>query len=143
MPYAEDLAEVNSWWEAKVSDRDSLLDQNGVTALWWSYSLAGEGAVQDAAELDQTIKIICTTPFGADVHRPTFSSGIWNYLDWPIPQATPQVVRESTQAIQRWEPRVNLVSVSVLPYPDRAIASLEVTAQWTVEGFSSQTSFSL
>jgi phage baseplate assembly protein W len=136
------LAAVESWWAGKLAETEPTLDQNGVTALWWSYALAGDGAVQNEAELDQTIKIICTTPYGSDVHRPTFSSGIWNYIDWPIPQATPQVVRESTQAIQRWEPRVELVNVAVEPYT-AGIESLAVTAQWTIQGFSSQTSFAI
>lgn len=142
MTYAEDLATVNNWWDTKLGDRDTVLDQNGVTALWWSYALAGDGFVENETELDQTIKIICTTPFGSDVHRPTFSSGIWNYIDWPIPQATPQVVRESTQAIQRWEPRVDLVNVSVEPYTS-GIESLEVIAEWTIQGFSSRTQFAI
>ena len=59
-------------------------------------------------------------------------------MDWPIPQATPNVIRESLVAIERWEPRVDLLSVDVQQYnPDTA--SITVTAEWQVEGFTGQT----
>lgn len=95
MSLVDDLAALANWWAARQAERDDLLDANGVTALWWQYSLAGEGVLQNEAELNQAIKIILTTPFGSDPHRPTFASDIWAYIDYPIPRATPNVVISS------------------------------------------------
>jgi hypothetical protein len=130
-----DTANLESWWQGKLSQADTILTQNGVDALWWQYKLYGDGIVQDAAELDQAIGIVLSTPLGSDIHRPDFSSGIWNYIDYPIPRATPFVVRESVQAIDQWEPRVKLDSVSVVPYSP-GIQGISVNTTWTVANSS-------
>jgi hypothetical protein len=38
---------------------------------------------------------------------------VWLYLDYPIDRARPHVVRETVQAIRRWEPRVTVTRVIV------------------------------
>lgn len=143
----QDTAVVEAWWAERQAERDDILDANGINALWWSYSLADdEAVVQNEAELDQTIKIILSTPYGADIHRPTFASNIFNYIDYPIPQATPNVVRESVVALQRWEPRITLRAVDVQPYSNDgvpSIAALTVTAEWSVGNFEGRTELSL
>lgn len=138
MSLVDDQAALANWWAARQAERDDLLDANGVTALWWQYSLAGEGVLQNEAELNQAIKIILTTPFGSDPHRPTFASDIWTYIDYPVPRATPNVVREAVTAIERWEPRVDLLNVNVRTYQP-SIAGLTVTAEWRVGNFESRT----
>lgn len=59
----------------------------------------------------QAIQIILRTPRGSDPHRPEFGSNLHLYIDWPIDRAIPHVVRESVDAIRRWEPRCQLMSV--------------------------------
>jgi Phage baseplate assembly protein W len=135
-------AALDAWWDARQSERDEILDTNGITALWWSYALAGDGIVQNEAELDQTLKIILTTPYGADIHRPDFASNVWQYIDYPIPQATPNVVRETTVAIAKWEPRVTLRGVAVEPYSP-GMAGLTVTANWAIGNFEGSTTLAL
>lgn len=126
-----DNANLEAWWQSKLTEAEILLDQNGIEALWWQFNLFDDGIAEDATDLDQAVKIILTTPQGSDIHRPEFSSGIWNYIDYPIPRATPFVVRESTTAIETWEPRVQLDSVDVQPYsPD--IQGISVNTSWTV-----------
>jgi len=64
-------------------------------------------------DIDQAIRIILTTPLGADAHRPQFGCRIHDYLDWPIDRARPHIVREVVAALTRWEPRIRLESVQV------------------------------
>ena len=142
MTYEADTAALDSWWSDRQAERDDILDANGVTAVWWSYALAGDGIAQNEAELDQTIKIILSTPYGADIHRPDFASNVWNYIDYPIPQATPNVVREAVVAIKRWESRVTLLNVAVEPY-NPGIAGLTVTTEWRVGNFEARTTLNL
>lgn len=126
-----DFSTLQDWWEEKTAEVPTILAQNGIDALWWQYRLFSDGVVQDAEDLSQTIAIILTTPLGSDAHRPDFSTGVWDYVDIPIPRATPFVIRESSQAVQEWEPRVNLDAVQVIPYSP-GIASLSVSTTWTV-----------
>lgn len=62
-------------------------------------------------DIRQAIQIILRTPRGSDPHRPEFGSNLHLYIDWPVDRAIPHVVRESVDAIRRWEPRCQLMSV--------------------------------
>ena len=69
------------------------------------------GVVMGVDDVDQCIAIILTTPKGSDVLRPTFGTDLWKYIDAPISEAGPAVVREVIQSITQWEPRVKVLSV--------------------------------
>lgn len=87
-------------------------------------------------DVDQCIAIILTTPKGTDVLRPTFGTDIWKYIDAPVSQARPAVVREVTQSITQWEPRVKVLSVSVAPLAASSTqpgAHVEVTIAWQLD----------
>ena len=47
-------------------------------------------------------------------------------------------IREAVTAIERWEPRVDLLNVNVITYQP-SIAGLTVTAEWRVGNFESRT----
>ena len=88
--------------------------------------------VQGVDDVNQCIAIILTTPKGSDVLRPTFGTDLWRYIDAPI-GAGPAVVREVTQSITQWEPRVKVLSVQSTPILDTSAqtgAHLEVTVSW-------------
>ena len=129
-----DRATLEAWWADKLTRVDPILESNGIDALWWQYPAFGDVPKQDASDLDQSVRLILTTPQGSDPHRPTFSSGIWNYIDYPIARATPFVIRESTLAVETWEPRVVLNDITVLQYSPHGIASMQVSTEWTVAG---------
>ncbi|GDO99338.1 GPW/gp25 family protein [Escherichia coli] len=83
------------------------------TSVFWQPALHASGElVTDEADIRQAIHIILRTPCGSDPHRPAFGSNLHNYIDWPVDWAIPHVVRESVDAIRRWEPRCRLLSVS-------------------------------
>ena len=77
-----------------------------IQSLHWQPALGGEGIVENLDDLNQAIQVILRTPKGSDPLRPEFGSDLHLYLDYPIHRARPHVVRESVEAIRRWEPRV-------------------------------------
>ncbi|KVU58817.1 GPW/gp25 family protein [Burkholderia cepacia] len=82
-----------------------------ITSVHWQPALNREGVVEGVDDIDQAIRLILGTPQGSDPHRPEFGSRLYLYLDMPIDRATPHVVRESIDAIRRWEPRCEVVRV--------------------------------
>jgi uncharacterized protein len=113
--------------EIKSADWSLMLDSAG---------LAGSGigsVVTGVDDVDQCIAIILTTPKGSDVLRPTFGTDLWKYIDAPISQAGPAVVREVTQSITQWEPRVKVLSVISTPMfniTTQPGAHIEITVAW-------------
>jgi phage baseplate assembly protein W len=91
----------------------------------WQPALGGDGFVEGIDDIRQAIAIILRTPVGSDPLRPDFGSRVWQYLDWPIDRARPHVVRETVEAIRRWEPRVKVTRVVVAL---DAEAALKITA---------------
>jgi len=115
-----------------------------ITSADWSLMLDGTAAVdglptgignvvQGVDDVAQCIGIILTTPKGSDYLRPTFGADIWQYIDFPLPAAIPQIVRELYDAISLWEPRVKLISISAVPAldgTDQGISRMIVTVRW-------------
>lgn len=130
-PFLDRTLPLTDWWAAKLTEAETILTTNGIIAQWWGYRLFGAGVAQNLEQLDQAVKVILTTAKGSDIHRPEFSTGIWNYIDYPIPRATSYVVRESVDAVERWEPRVDLETVNVKQY-DPDLAGLSVEVSWVV-----------
>src|SRR5579859_6459693 len=110
----------------------------------WSLALDASGepgsgigsVVQGLSDVNQCIQIILTTPKGSDPLRPTFGADVWRYIDAPINTAIPAIVREVTEAILRWEPRVTLVSINVTPVlggDAQAGAHLNISVTWRLK----------
>lgn len=85
-----------------------------ITAAHWQPALGtSDEVVEGLRDIDQSIRIILTTPKGSDAHRPEFGSDLHLYIDWPHDRVTPYLVRETIEAIRRWETRVLVVQVQV------------------------------
>lgn len=85
-----------------------------ITAAHWQPALGTPGGVVEGLrDIDQAIRIVLTTPKGNDAHRPDFGSDLHLYIDWPTNRVTPHLVRETVDAIRRWETRVSVVQVQV------------------------------
>lgn len=95
-------------------------------SLHWQPALGSFGIVETVADIDQAIRVILRTPKGSDPHRPDFGSNIHLYLDYPIDQAVPHLVRETVEAIRLWEPRCELVKVT----PSIEEAQITLRVQW-------------
>lgn len=114
-----------------------------ITSADWSMKLDTPGepgsglgrVVQGVDDVDQCIAIILTTPKGTDALRPTFGTEIWNFIDAPISEAGPAIVREVTQSITQWEPRVKVLSVRSTPVLEtgQAGAQVEITISWQLD----------
>jgi len=79
----------------------------------WQPALEGEGFVEDLEDILQCVHTILKTPKGSQPLRPDFGSDVHLYLDWPVNQARPHIVRESVEAIRQWEKRVDIKRVDV------------------------------
>ncbi|AJO78770.1 GPW/gp25 family protein [Pseudomonas sp. MRSN 12121] len=100
-----------------------------ITAAHWQPALGTSGAVVEGLrDIDQSIRIILTTPKGADAHRPDFGSNLHLYIDWPVNRVTPHLVRETVDALRRWETRISVVQVQVLIEESQ----IRVRVQWRV-----------
>jgi phage baseplate assembly protein W len=86
--------------------------------------------VQGVADINQAIAIILSSPQGCDPLRPLFACNLWQWIDAPINVARPHLVREIFEAITRWEPRVQLLSVVVDLAATADPAHLIVTIVW-------------
>ena len=53
-----------------------------------------------------------STPRGSDILRPTFGCDLFTYIDRPINTSIPAIVRDVTEALTLWEPRITLISVA-------------------------------
>lgn len=105
----------------------------GIAAVDWSLKLNTIGEVVEGLDdVEQCIRIILTTPKGADPLRPTFGSDLWQYIDYPLDAAVPAIVREATEAIRLWEPRIALSSVTAVPDPG-TLGRLIVTITWRLQ----------
>ncbi|WP_338807150.1 GPW/gp25 family protein [Pseudomonas chlororaphis] len=100
-----------------------------ITAAHWQPALGTSGeVVEGLRDIDQSIRIILTTPKGADAHRPDFGSDLHLYIDWPVNRVTPHLVRETVDALRRWETRISVGLVQV----QIEESQIRVRVQWRV-----------
>ena len=69
--------------------------------------------MQGVDDIHQCIANILNTPKGTDILRPEFGSDHFQYIDQPEDVALPNMVREITLALQRWETRIEVESVQI------------------------------
>jgi phage baseplate assembly protein W len=80
-----------------------------------------------AALVRQSIRLILETGLTERVMRPTFGVGLRSYLMDPNTPATrAQIVLDVQAALQAWEPRITVTSVTVTPGADPAEALVTV-----------------
>jgi uncharacterized protein len=115
-----------------------------ITSADWSLELDKPGqpgsgignVVQGVADVNQCVGIILTTPRGSDPLRPTFATDLWQFIDLPINSVLPAVVKEVTQALTLWEPRITIVSITAQPVIDSTVQSgahLDVSVTWKLK----------
>lgn len=90
---------------------DNMTTTTHASYIWWQPALGQSGRVNGADDIAQSIRIILTTPKGADPHRPEFGSKLHLYLDWPVDRALPHVIREAVESLRVWEARCKVVRV--------------------------------
>jgi phage baseplate assembly protein W len=102
-----------------------------ITAAHWQPALGTTGEiVEGLRDIDQSLRIILTTPKGSDPHRPEFGSNLHRYLDWPTDRVTPHLVREAFDAVRQWEPRVSVDQVHI----QISVHHITARVQWRITG---------
>lgn len=84
-----------------------------IKSVDWQFKLNDIGnAAEGIDDIDQCIKIILMTRKNSNPHRPEFGSNIWQYIDYPINEAVPNIIREAFDAIALWEKRVQINAIT-------------------------------
>lgn len=97
---------------------------------------------EGAENVRESIQIILLTEPGERIMLPEFGAGLRTFLFEPNTVATRRLIEERiTQALERWEPRIKLLSVSVeadAADPQAAVATIhyELLANRTEERVS-------
>lgn len=93
------------------------------TGFDWPLRVNQSGAISTTSRrdgLDGALIMILSTAPGERVMRPEFGCKIWNLLFEPINANTLGLMAEAVrEALGRWEPRVDLIDVRVVPDQDR------------------------
>jgi hypothetical protein len=86
---------------------------NDIKYADWQPKLNKIGSVVEGIDdINQCIAIILATPKGSVPHRPDFGSDIYKYIDYPVNEAVPNIIRETIDAIRKWETRVDIKNVT-------------------------------
>ena len=107
-----------------------MTNLNEITYVDWQLKLNAIGEVSEGVDdINQCIAIILLTRKGSDPHRPTFGSDIYKYVDYPVNEAIPNIIRETTDAISLWETRINIDSVTA----EINGTNITVKVEWTLK----------
>jgi phage baseplate assembly protein W len=88
--------------------------------------------VADADDIDQAIRLILETDPGERVMRPDFGAGLRRLLFEPMSTGTLAMVQHRVeQALVRWEPRIDVVDVTVCA-DDAALGRLLIRIDYTI-----------
>jgi phage baseplate assembly protein W len=102
----------------------------------WAYPvrLDARGDVETAAyeeDIRQAVRIILGTRFGERVMRPEFGAGLADLVFEPMNTTTLTLARRRVEeALVRWEPRIDTVTVAVTTDPP--LGRLELTIGYRV-----------
>jgi phage baseplate assembly protein W len=78
-------------------------------------------------EIDAALRMILTTAPGERVMRPDFGCAMWEQVFAPLTSNTLGLVEQSVrEAVARWEPRVELISVVAVGDDDGSMISIEI-----------------
>ena len=81
----------------------------------WQVDINDPAAIVEGIDdIRQCIHIILTTVPGSDPLRPEFGSNVYKYLDQPLPVAKPQIIYAVTEAVGRWEKRLEVTKCNII-----------------------------
>lgn len=105
------------------------MNTNPIHSTHWQLAPnLNEQAVQGIDDIHQCIANILNTLKGTDVLRPEFGSDHFRYIDYPEDIALPNMVREITLALQKWEPRIEVDHIAI----DGQAPYFELTIYWAL-----------
>ena len=101
----------------------------------WSLPIgvSGDGTIRMTAGGEETVRnaiwtVLSTSP-GERVMRPDYGCGIDDHVFGQLgPATTAGIVRDVTEALQEWEPRIDVLDVQARPDPaDRDVLLVEIS----------------
>jgi len=105
----------------------------------WAFPLrtdatGGFALVARTPELEESIRLILGTAYGERPMRPEFGCAIHDYVFAPVDATTTgRLAAEVRLSLERWEPRIDVLDVSVSPAEGDA-ATLYIDVRYTVRG---------
>jgi len=107
-----------------------MTNLNEITYVDWQFKLNDIGSVAEGVDdINQCIAIILTTRKGSAPHRPTFGSDIYKYVDYPINEAIPNIIREATDSLTEWETRIKVNSITAVINETQ----ITIKVEWTLK----------
>ncbi len=98
---------------------------NEITSVDWQPKKNAIGEIVEGIDdIKQCIDNILLTPKGSVPHNPEFGSDAWKWIDKPVNIAVPNIIRETIDAINMWETRVEISSVETEIDEEHIIISL-------------------
>jgi phage baseplate assembly protein W len=125
---------------------------DGFLGTGWGFDLASGGVGPDGtthgiaeasgeAKIRQSIWILLSTAPGERIGRPDFGCGVHDLVFATRTAGTMgEIARAVTEAIRRWEPRVDVLSVDARPHPGDAMGIL-VDIRYQVRATNSRANF--
>lgn len=108
-------------------------------AVDWSLMIGTFGRTVDGLDdVAQAVRVILTTPLRSDPHRPDFGCDLLPWIDLPAPVAGPGLAGAARDALERWEPRVEVMDVTVTRGVGDDGAGVAVNVTWRLVGSLSQ-----
>ncbi len=106
-----------------------MTNLNEIKYVDWQPKLNEIGEVaQGIEDINQCIYIILTTQKGSVPHRPTFGSDIFKYIDYPVQEAVPNIIREVIDAISEWETRIEIKEIGT----EIDVSMVKIKIEWTL-----------
>ena len=88
--------------------------------------------VTGTEEVDASIRMILSTVPGERVMRPEFGCSMWEQLFAPLTATTLGLIEQAVrEALERWEPRIELESVEALG--ERSTGTVHITVAYRVK----------
>jgi phage baseplate assembly protein W len=98
----------------------------------WAYPAqlnpgGGVRLVSGGDKIDAALRMILTTAPGERVMRPDFGCAMWEQVFAPVNPNTLGLVEQSVrEAITRWEPRIELITVAAVPAESGSVINIEI-----------------
>lgn len=103
---------------------------NEIKSADWQPKLNKIGEIVEGIDdINQCLTIILTTPKGSVPHRPEFGSDILKYVDNPVNEAIPNIIRETADAISIWEKRIEIKSAKA----EIIESNIAITLEWQLK----------
>ena len=88
--------------------------------------------VTGVEEVDAAIRMILSTVPGERVMRPEFGCAMWEMIFAPLTAGTIGLIEQAVrEALERWEPRIALASVTA--EPEQATGTVHITVSYRIK----------